>query len=394
MASKPSIISTAQIKNVGWCLFIKKLFINGFLLFTFALLLNTGASAVDISASHAVVYEPQTQTVLYEKDSDCRQLIASTTKIMTALIVLENCELDEVAEITWEQASVEGSSAYLKPGESYTVEQLLYGLLLMSGNDAATALAEHTAGSMEDFAKLMNEKCAQLGLENTHFVNSHGLDADDHYSSAYDLAVITAAAMENEIFCEIFGSQSYKLEELTYTNHNKLLKLCDGCIGGKTGYTLAAGRCLVSVVERDGMRLICVTITAPDDWNDHCELYDWAYGSYEYVPVLTENITRIPVVSGTSEYVDLKSEKDGFLISRDSKVSRKVCLPQFVFAPVTAGESAGTIDFYVDGELYESVEIIYDGTVFVDKSNLLTPWEKFKRAWYLSNKYGVYYPAY
>jgi len=349
---------------------------------------------VDISAKTAIVYEPETQTVLFEKDADAQRLIASTTKIMTALIVLENCKLDDVVDITWEQAIVEGSSAYLKPGESYTVEQLLYGMMLVSGNDAATALAEHTAGSMEAFAALMNAKCVELGLSNTNFANSHGLDAPDHYSTAYDLAVIAAAAMENEKFCEIFSSRSYDVNDMTYVNHNKLLYLYEWCTGGKTGYTKAAGRSLVSCAERDGMRLICVTITAPDDWNDHQRLYDWVYENYAYVPALTEKIERLAVISGTSEFVRLTSSEDGFLVKASSEIRREVRLPQFVFAPVRLGESAGSVSVYADGELVGEAKISYAQLVLLDKNNIFTPWERFKRAWSFSSRYGVYYPAF
>lgn len=350
------------------------------------------AEAPDISAGSAVVYEPKTKTVLMEKDASSRRLIASTTKIMTALVVLENCDLDEKVEITWDMANVEGSSAYLKPGESYTVRELLYAMLLVSGNDSAAALAAHTAGNMKSFAELMNEKCEELDLKNTSFANAHGLDDENHYSSAFDLAVITAAAMENEDFCQIFGTKNYNVHGVTYVNHNKLLSICEGCIGGKTGYTMAAGRTFVSVCEREGMTLICVTISAPDDWDDHMKLYDWAYGNFSFVKLLSEEQSKIPVISGMGEYAVVEPEVKGLIVSSGSRTSRQVFLPKFVYATVKAGEKAGSIDVYVDGKLYDTIDIIYTQTIFADEKNIFTPWERFKRAWYLSCRFGVYYP--
>lgn len=357
----------------------------------FSWILSFQVYASDISAKAAIVYEPVTGTVLYEKNADDRMLVASTTKIMTALVVLESCGLDELVKVTAEQAAVEGSSMYLRAGESYTVRDLLYGMMLASGNDAATALAEHAAGSIEDFAALMNEKCRELGLENSHFVNPHGLDADEHYSSARDLALITAAALENETFKEIFSTASYSVNGVCYTNHNKLLTSCEGCTGGKTGYTEAAGRILVSCAERNGMKLICVTISDPDDWDDHRALYDEYFGQYRFVPALNGDRSRISVVSGTSEYVELVAETQGLIVPISSSISIQTYLPSFVFAPVTAGDRAGEVHISVDGDEH-IIPITYSQTVFIDGSIPLTPWERFKRAWYMANSYGIYYP--
>ncbi|MCD8344192.1 MAG: D-alanyl-D-alanine carboxypeptidase [Oscillospiraceae bacterium] len=346
---------------------------------------------VSVSASAAIVLEPETGSVLYEKNADERMLIASTTKIMTALVVLERCELDESVEVTWTHAATEGSSMYLDPEKSYTAEDLLYGLLLVSGNDAAAALADHVGGNMEGFAELMNDKAAQLGLENTHFVNAHGLDAEGHYSSARDLALITAAALENDDFREIFSARSYTLYGLTYVNHNKLLGSCEGCIGGKTGYTLACGRTLVSCAERGGMTLICVTLRDPDDWNDHCALYDWAYSAYELVPFLTERARRVEVMSGLSEFAELTTPAAGVLAAKTSAVQRKVYLPMFVYAPVMSGESLGRAELWVDGELAGSEPIVCRSAVLTDETNLLSPWERIKRALEIAGNAGVYY---
>ncbi len=340
--------------------------------------------AEDISAGAAIVYEPFSQTVLYEKNADERCLIASTTKIMTALVVLENCALDEKVEVSPVHAAVEGSSMYLVPGGDYTVEQLLLGLMLASGNDAAAALAEHCSGSMEAFADAMNEKCEMWGLSDTHFVNSHGLDAEGQYSTARELAVITAKAMENEDFCRIFSTRHCSVNGQSYQNHNKLLSICPGCIGGKTGYTEKAGRILVSCVEREGMRLICVTISDPRDWDDHMELYDKCFGEYEFVPLPAGSIA---VISGRDERLCIKGEKGGFVAEKGKNAQVELHLPQFVFAPVQADEALGWAE--LDSEV---VELLSGQSVAVDESQRLTAWEKFKRVWYMVNRYSIYYP--
>lgn len=343
------------------------------------------------AAKAAIVYQPASNTVLYEKNADERLLVASTTKIMTALVVLNNCRLDESVEVKPEHCAVEGSSMYLRPGREYSVRDLLYGMMLASGNDAAAALAEHTAGSMEKFAGLMNEECRSLGLENTHFENAHGLDSENHYSSARDMALITAQALKNSTFREIFSARTYTVDGQCYTNHNKLLKICPGCTGGKTGYTRAAGRVLVSCVQRESMELICVTISDPDDWNDHIALYSWAYDSYSYVPAL-DGVRRISVISGVEERVDIEPAVEGMVLAKGCEYSASIYIPRFVFAPVLEGKRAGEVRVDADGQEY-IIPVYYGQTVLMDGAIPLTPWERFKRAWYLSNKYGIYYPG-
>ena len=363
----------------------------------FALLAGTAvpvrAETAEIAAKAAIVMEPYTGTVLYEKDADAELLVASTTKIMTAMVVLENCGLSEQVTVLREHAEVEGSTMYLRAGETYTVEELLYGLMLASGNDAAAALADHCAGSMEAFAEKMNAKCAALGLEHTHVANAHGLDAPGHYSSARDLAKITAAAMENAKFCEIFSTVSYSTHGNTFVNHNKLLERCEGCIGGKTGYTSAAGRILVSVVERGGMRLICVTISDPDDWDDHEALYDACFAAWRFISPLSQDWQQLETISGTKEYVHLRCGERGFVVPASAKVRLRARLPRFVFAPVLAGDLAGTVEVWVEGDLDHTVEVWYGETVGADRTIALSAWERFKRLWSLSGGTGVYYFA-
>ena len=351
---------------------------------------EVSGEAPEISARAAVVYAPQTGTTLYEKSADERMLVASTTKIMTAMVVLERCGLSDTVKITPEQAGVEGSSMYLRPGESYTVEDLLYGLLLASGNDAAAALAEHTAGSVEAFAELMNEKAARLGLSNSHFMNPHGLDEEGHYSSARDLALMTAAAMENETFREIVSSRSHLVKGVCYTNHNKLLDFDLRCTGGKTGYTEKAGRILVSTAESDGLQLICVTISDPDDWRDHTLLYDEYFTECRYVSILPEQVS-LPLISGTRNEVPLKIECEGFLVSGGSVVTVRTYLPLFAFAPVQAGDRVGEVRVSVDGQ-ERVIPVLCAESVFIDGSIPLRPWERLHRVWRNFNVFGVYYP--
>lgn len=233
------------------------------------------AEALEVSATAAVLMDADMGQVLYEKNGDRQMLIASTTKIMTALVVLEHAAPDDVITVTPDHMA-EGSSMYLRAGETVRVEELLYGLLLCSGNDAALALTE-CAGGLTPFVALMNEKAAALGMAHTSFANPNGLDADGHYSTARDMAVLAAAAMENPTFRRICSSRSVTIGQRTMENHNRLLRQVEGCVGLKTGYTRAAGRTLVSCTERDGCRLVAVTLQDGNDWADHAALYDYGF---------------------------------------------------------------------------------------------------------------------
>lgn len=319
----------------------------------------------EISAKAAIVYEPLGGTVLYEKSADEPMLVASTTKIMTALVVLESCGLEEKVDIKPEHTAVEGSSMYLKSGGDYTVRELLYGLLLVSGNDAAAALADHAGGSMEAFAEMMNGRCRSMGLENTHFANSHGLDAENHHSSARDLALITAEAMKNEIFREIFACSHINIGGVDYYNHNKLLSSCPGCTGGKTGYTEKAGRILVSCVRREGVELICVTISDPRDWEDHKNLYDFCFESYDFIS-LPE--MELDVVSGEKATAVLSPEKSLLPVAAGGKTEIRYFLPRFSFAPLKSGERLGRAELWQNGGRVESIDLICKENVLLHRS--------------------------
>ena len=251
----------------------------------------------EVSAHSAVLTEKNTGRILYEKNAEQRMPMASTTKIMTAITALESeVPLDDLIEISDSAANVEGSSMYLKAGEKMTMRELLYGLMLSSGNDAAVAVAEAVSGSQEEFVKMMNEKAAKIGAKNTHFTNPNGLPDDGHYSTAADIAKLTSYALSNNVFAEIVSTPIYKIDgsekayPRTLSNHNKLLKMYEGCKGVKTGFTKAAGRCLVSSAEREGMTLICVTLNAPDDWNDHMQLFDYAFERFKYKKIVSSDV--------------------------------------------------------------------------------------------------------
>ena len=238
-------------------------------------LLPCRAEAVQLSAAAAILMDADSGEVLYEKDAARRMRIASTTKIMTALVVLEHARLTDTITVTGDHM-VEGSSMYLKPGEVVTVEELLYGLMLCSGNDAALALAD-CCGGLETFVAAMNDKAAALGMTDTSFANPNGLDDENHYATARDMAVLAAYAAQDPTFRRICSTRTATVGGRTMTNHNKLLSQVEGCIGMKTGYTRAAGRTLVSCAEREGRRLVAVTLCDGNDWADHKALYEMGF---------------------------------------------------------------------------------------------------------------------
>ena len=237
--------------------------------------LTAAAEAVEVSAAAAVLMDADSGRLLYEKNGEKRMLIASTTKLMTALVALEQGGLQQEITVTGGHMA-EGSSMYLRPGEKLTLETLLYGLLLCSGNDAALAVTECMGGAVP-FVARMNEKAAELGMENTHFANPNGLDDEEHYSTAEDMARLAAAAMDDPVLRRVASTRTARIGGRTLTNHNKLLSRVEGCVGLKTGYTRAAGRTLVSCAERDGVRLVAVTLQDGDDWNDHASLYEQGF---------------------------------------------------------------------------------------------------------------------
>ncbi len=320
---------------------------------TLVLLLAAPVRALSLSAASACLLDCDSGRLLYAQNESSPGLIASTTKIMTALIVAEQCNPDARVRIPVEAAGIEGSSMYLEAGEILTVRDLLYGLMLHSGNDAAVALAIFCAGDVGTFVDRMNQRAEQLGLRQTEFANPNGLDSEHNRSTAEDLARLAAHALENELFLEIVSTKTYTNGLRTMTNHNKLLWRYDGAIGVKTGYTRAAGRILVSAAERDGRRLVAVTMNAPDDWNDHIRLLDYGFEAYEE-EVAAEAGARlgsVPVVGGAAAEVPVETAQRlccALLPTEDCQL--RLELPEFVYAPLEAGDTLGRAILLLDGQ--------------------------------------------
>ena len=320
------------------------------------------ALSAAVSARSAVLIDASSGAVLFEKNSSERLPMASTTKIMTALIILEKMQLDEVVSVPKEATLVEGSSIYLRENEEITVETLLYGLLLESGNDAAHTLAVACSGSIEAFADEMNKKATGLGLQNTCFKNPHGLTAEGHYTTAYELARITAEAMKNPVFCKIVSTQKMLAPsidgELTrlFLNHNKLLKYYDGAVGVKTGYTEAAGRCLVSAAEKTGFRFIAVTLNDRDDWDDHCNMLNFAFENFKTIEIAAQNefgvyIDGLRYSNPEGIYLTVPVQVDPVLSYQCSFDSEKYCVRYYV-----DGIDAGVFYLSPPKQLHEITE--------------------------------------
>lgn len=324
------------------------------------------ARAMDLSAEHAILMDAASGRVLYEKDADSRSLIASTTKIMTALVVCEQCNVLDRVRIMPEAVGIEGSSMYLQAGEVLTVQELLYGLMLQSGNDAAVALAIYCGGTVEGFAQLMNDEARRIGLTQTHFENPNGLDNENHYSTARDLAKLTAYAMSNEIFAKTVSTRSVRVGSRSLSNHNKLLWRYEGADGVKTGYTKAAGRILVSSATRDGRQLIAVTINAPDDWNDHTRLLDYGFSQFEPRCLVRagEVLGQIEVVSGAGGTVNLVAAEDFYYpVAQGETMETRLPGPGFVYAPVELGGKAGAAHVLLDGVPVGKVKLLWGESV-------------------------------
>lgn len=327
------------------------------------------AKAMELSAQSAVLLDTDTGEIIYENNAYQQMSMASTTKIMTAIITLEYIadNGDEIVTISDEMVSVEGSSMGLKQGDEISLSSLVVGMLLPSGNDAATSVAMFIGGSVEGFALIMNKKASEIGMENSNFVTPSGLDDDMHYSTAYDMAKLTAYAIQNESFSEVFSSYqmtvSYYSSEsnsditVTFTNHNQLLESYEYCTGGKTGYTSKSGRCLVSTAYKDGCNLVAVTLNDPNDWQDHVSLMDYGFSQIkEYVFPSYE--LRIPKASGGELTILIFDKTINYITAND--ITRVVCLPRFIYADdLSYGDEIGTVKYYMNGELIGEYPIIY-----------------------------------
>jgi len=329
----------------------------GFLLTS---VLTCQANAISTSAASAVLIEQTSGRVLYQQAPDEERLIASVTKIMTALVALEHGDKNQSYTVT-AQDMAEGSSMYLKPGDTLLLEELLYGLMLVSGNDAALAVAHCVSGELDAFVELMNGTAEELGMTHSHFANPNGLDAEGHYSSARDLSVLAAHALENQDFRRIVSTASVTIGERYLKNHNKLLRICEGCIGVKTGFTKAAGRTLVSAACRDGMTLVCTTLNDGDDWNDHMALLDYGFANYHMETAVSAGqvLASTFVRSGTVASIPLAAANDLQYPLAEGELLKVVArVPVSVPAPVVPGQTVGEVCAYLGDEEVASVDLI------------------------------------
>lgn len=319
---------------------------------------SQAAADTAVDAKAAIVLEAATGQVLFAQNADEHLPMASTTKIMTAMLTLEQPDQDTEFTVDPQAIKVEGSSMGLTEGDTVTLRALTVGMLLSSGNDAACAAAVQISGSIPAFVKMMNQRAAELGLADTAFENPAGLDGEQHYSTARDMAMLAREALTNPEFLAIcsqehiqtsFGNPPYGR---WLTNHNKLLSYCEDVIGVKTGFTKKAGRCLVSAAERNGVRLICVTLNCPDDWTVHQDLYDRYFAQVKtedlaaYVPE-----TVVPVTGGTVGQVatDTCASFSFPILTEQAEITCRVTAPQFLYAPVCAGQSIGEARIYLNG---------------------------------------------
>lgn len=335
---------------------------------------QTGYAAGELyTSAQAAMLMSASGDVLYSRNADARLPMASTTKIMTALVVSEHTDPGQVITVPQEAVGVEGSSAYLIRSEQLTVEDLLYALLLQSANDAAETLAIAVGGSIEGFAGLMNQKAAGLGLTNTHFTNPHGLDDEAHYTSAADLAVIAAKALEDPLLARIMAAKQYTSTSLSgitryFTNHNRLLWSYEGAVGMKTGYTMRTGRCLVSAARRDGLTLIAVTLRDPSDWQDHRRMLDYGFSRFEKVTLAAPGqvTDEIRLTGGAADRVRI-SNRDSLEVwlpkGAVETVRLRIERREFEFAPVSPEKSCGRAVFLRDGREIGSLPLYPEAEV-------------------------------
>lgn len=319
-----------------------------------------------VSAKRAYVLDAVSGRILYQRNPDERSLIASTTKIMTALVVCEQCNVLDRMRIPGEAVGIEGSSMYLKEGEVLSLQELLYGLMLSSGNDAAVALAIYCGGTVEGFAEMMNDKARNLGLTGTHFENPNGLDCPGHYSTARDLAVLAAYAMENPVFYKTVSAKNVKAGERYLTNHNKLLWRVPGADGVKTGYTKAAGRILVSSATRNDRRIIAVTIDDPDDWQDHGKLLEEGFSRYTIQRIITagDKVGTLEVVGGLGQRVEVLAAEDfDYALAPEERPQLALPGPGFVYAPAVEGQDGGFVYVLIEGKAVGKVPVTYGATI-------------------------------
>lgn len=332
----------------------------------------------DVSAQSAILIEASTGETIFEKNPHEKLPMASTTKIMTAVVALEHGDLSKTVQIAEGACGVEGSSIYLTAGEKLTLEDLLYALMLESANDAAAAIAYEIAGGIDEFAELMNQTAGQVGLTESHFTNPHGLDNEAHYTTAYDLAKLTAYALKNEQFRKIVSTYKHQIPlrgdegVRVLLNHNKLLRMSEDVIGVKTGFTKHSGRCLVSAAERDGVCVIAVTLNAPDDWRDHTLLHEVGFAKYHFERLAEPGQFTFEIPCPTA---------DGGIVTVSNTDSLSACLkngtevtyvaeaPHLLMPPVNVGDVLGRVVFSANGKVLGEVPLYAQTAVAEPEDN-------------------------
>lgn len=339
-----------------------------------------------INSRYAIVLDRYSKAVLYGKNEKLKTKMASTTKIMTAIVVLENSNLDSIVEVSSKAAATGGSRLRLKKGDKISVKDLLYGLMLRSGNDAAVALAEYVGKNLEGFAKKMNEKAKEIGLENTNFVTPHGLDSEEHYTTAYELAILTNYALENKIFRDIVNTRSYKIRingiSRIISNTNELLGYLDGVYGVKTGFTNGAGRCLVTAIEREDLNIICIVLGADTKKNrttDSVRLIEYSFANFYNIDIKTlieeefnnwNNINkeRINIEKGKENKLELKLEEYNLKYypiknNSNNNLEIKIDTTLDITAPVQNNTIIGQLALYNDNNKILEIGILTDKEV-------------------------------
>lgn len=320
----------------------------------------------NISAQAAILLCPDTGDVLFSRNEHHRLSMASTTKIMTALLAVESNTPELNVIVSKEMVSVEGSSMGLLPGDSVSLKALSYGMMLESGNDAANVTAHVLGDSLQGFSRLMNEKAKELGMSNTNFVTPSGLDAETHYSTAYDMGILAAYALENPEFVSLCSEKSVRVEYgnppyvRTLSNHNRLMSLYDGCFGVKTGFTKKSGRCLVSAAERNGVTLIAVTLNAPNDWADHSKMFDYGFETMKSTDLPISELPKLRIVGGESSSAKLRCAYVPRLVYQEMlpEIYNEIYLKPFEYAPVKKGQIVGSSVYKIDGQVVADVPLI------------------------------------
>lgn len=337
--------------------------------------------APDTSAASAILMDGESGRVLYERNAHEPRLIASITKLMTALVALESGHgLEEEVTISGEWAGAEGSSIYLRAGERVSLETLLYGMLLRSGNDAALAVAGYCGGTVERFVDKMNQKAEELGMADSHFANPNGLNAEGHCSSAYDMALLARACLENDTLAQMVSTRSITLGNRNFTNHNKLLWQYEGCIGLKTGYTEKAGRTLVSAARREGTTLICVTLSDPNDWADHTRLFDWGFSHYQARELTQagEQVCQLPVADSLIPVCPVSAVgRCSVALAEGEDLQRDILLEQgLLTAPVEKGTPLGRVVFRLEGEAVAETPLVAGADIPRDSVSVRGLWDR------------------